>query len=80
MAKLRLLYFAHIMTRQGSLENIMILGKVEEEDSSKRGNSNITWIHSRKEARDRDGQGLKHCNIHKKITNSLICIHLNLCP
>ena len=48
MLKLRLPYFGHIMRRQYSPENIIMMRKVE--DSRKRGGSNMRWTGSIKEA------------------------------
>ena len=47
MTKLELYYFRHIMRRQGSLEKLIMLGKIE--GSRKGGRPNVRWIDSTKE-------------------------------
>ena len=47
MAKLKLLYFGHILRRRGSLEMTIVLGKIE--DSRKRGRANMRRTDSVKE-------------------------------
>ena len=43
MLKLKLQYFGHLMRRADSLENTLILGKIE--GGSRRGQQRMRWMH-----------------------------------
>ena len=42
MLKLKFQYFGHLMRRADSLENTLLLGKIE--DERKRGRQNMRWL------------------------------------
>ena len=42
MLKLKLPYFSHLMQRTGSLEKILMLGKIE--GGSRRGRQKMSWL------------------------------------
>ena len=44
MLKLKLQYFGHLMRRANSLENILMLGKIE--DKRRRGQQRMRWLDS----------------------------------
>ena len=70
MTKLKLSYLRHIMRRQGSLEKMIILEKIE--GSRKRGRPNIRWIDSIKEAIGMNLQELSWTTEDRTLCISLI--------
>ena len=68
--QLKLSYFGHIMRRQGSLEKIILLGKIE--GRTKKVTPNMRWIDSIKEVIGMSLQELSRDIEHRRLWISLI--------
>lgn len=66
---MKLSYFGHIMKRQGSLEQIIMLGKKE---AARKEEGQMTWTNSIKEAIGISVQELSRATEHRTLQKSFI--------